>query len=137
MPEKWPWLGEIFGHLDDFRTALCAYYMTLNILELADTIAKGNTAVLEANLYQIDVPIRFPAMPRDIVRKAYRLLLRHSEQVKGIWEGMKISEPIMRENWPKWMKYLSKILRREYVFHDIEVWFPPRSPVMWGRTFKA
>jgi hypothetical protein len=53
LPEAWNWLKEVFVEPEEFHIALCAYYMALNILELADTIASGNE-----NIVAGDPPIR-------------------------------------------------------------------------------
>jgi hypothetical protein len=114
LPDRWPWLTEIFGDADDYRVALCAYYMSLNILELADCIAGGHTEFLEKRDLRLNVPLRTPAMPEDIVRRAYRLLLRWPDQIRNIWGSRKIAEENIKELWPKWISHTARIMRHEY-----------------------
>src|SRR5207237_1154717 len=114
LPDRWSWLTEVFGDADDYRAALCAYYMSLNILELADCIAGGHTEFLEQKDLRLNVPLRNPAMPEDIVRRAYRLLLHCPDQIRTIWVSRKIAEENIKELWPKWISHTARIIRHEY-----------------------
>ena len=114
LPEQWTWLGQIFGHLEDYQIALCTYYMALNILEFADLLARGEQAVLDSESITIDVPIHFIATRQDIRRKAYRLLLHDEGQVKAIWTDMGLNHAIMKQYWPKWVNHIAKFARQEF-----------------------
>lgn len=121
LPERWPWLTQIFGDVDDYRVAFCAYNISLNILELADLIADRQTELLESGDMRLDVPFRTPAMPTEIVRRAYRLLLRNPSQVRDIWASRNVAEGDMKRVWPKWIVYTTRIVRKEYPFGDIHM----------------
>ena len=58
LPTRWPWLIEVFGDSEDYRVALCAYYISLNIIELVDCIADNQTNVLEQENIRRDVRFR-------------------------------------------------------------------------------
>ena len=57
FPKHWPWLVELFGDRTDFHIGLCAYYLGLNVLELADCVASGNEKILTNDRIDFDVPL--------------------------------------------------------------------------------
>jgi hypothetical protein len=118
LPERWPWLDEIFGDPDAYRVALCAYYISLNIIELVDCIADKQTEILEQMSLRLDVPIRTPAMPREIVRRAYRLLMVNPEQVRDLWRSRKVTQEDIQRIWLKWLTHVKRVLLHEYPFAD-------------------
>jgi hypothetical protein len=121
LPERWPWLAEVFGDPDDYRSALCAYYISLNIIELVDCIADRQTEILEQMTLRLEVPIRTPVMPREIVRRAYRLLLVNPEQVRDLWRSRKVTQEDVGRVWPKWILHIKRVLKREYPFADFHM----------------
>lgn len=125
LPDQWQWLREIFGEPDDFRIALCAYHMALSILELAETIASGNEKILEQDQLHLDVPVRFPALGREITRKAYRLLCHDPEQVKAIWKKLGVRDDQIKKHWQRWIEHTASWVRRDYPFADIS--FPNKD----------
>ena len=130
LPEKWKWLEELFGSRDEYREALCAYYIALNVIEYADAIADNQEAELrEAQSAQaridLDIPLEFLREDQHILRKAYRLFLTEPEKVKIIWQSKNISYAKMKELWPVWTYHLrlwlssqGYFLRRLQIIHD-------------------
>jgi hypothetical protein len=121
LSERWSWLAEIFGDTDDYRAALCAYHMGLNILELADAIADGQKEITNSRDLRLEVPVRFPAMPQDVLRRAYRLLLTSTEQVREIWISRKVNDATIKAVWQKWIDHTSRCMIREYPFGNLEM----------------
>ena len=105
LPVKWEWLNEVFGDSEDFRVAISAYYMGLNILELAETIAAGKEEILVQDRVSLEAPICFHTMSWDVRRKAYRLLLNDVDQVKGIWRNLGIEDSKIEEYWGHWTRH--------------------------------
>ena len=57
---RWEWLGSIFPEESEYRVSLVAYYMALNIHELASVIASGEQETLETpHLMEFCVPLTF------------------------------------------------------------------------------
>jgi hypothetical protein len=119
LAERWTWLDEVFGDPDDYRVALCAYYNALNIIELVDCIADNQTQTLEQTNIRFDVPLRTPVMPREITRRAYRLMLANPDQVRDLWKSKNVHEDNVRGIWPKWIEHIKRALQREYMFPDL------------------
>ncbi len=111
--DQWTWLEEIFVDADEYHAALCAYYMALNILELADTISVGRKEIVTGDNIRLEVPVRFPVMGREITKRAYRLLLHDKEQVRSIWKSLNVTDAAMKELWPKWIRQAIIALRQE------------------------
>jgi len=116
LPAKWEWLNEGFGDLEDFRVAISAYYMALNILELAEDISAGKEEVLIQERVSLEVPLCFHDESWDVRRKAYRLLLNDIEQLKGIWRNLGIEDSKIEEFWVHWIRHTSQWLRSTHSF---------------------
>lgn len=117
---QWPWLNEIFGDSDEYLSALCAYYMALNILELAHDIAEGKKDGIadKSGTTYLEIPVIFPFAGPEINRKAYRLLLQDKEQVRNIWKSINVTDAAMKELWPTWMKHSINSLGSRYFSTD-------------------
>ncbi len=114
LPDRWTWLLEAFGDADEYRVSLCSYYMGLTLLELVEVIESGHQELLDKKDVGIGVPIRFPAMEKDIVRRAYRRFLNSPDQVMEIWRSRDITEKSVKAVWPKWIALTSHLVRKEY-----------------------
>lgn len=121
LPERWPWLNEVFGDPDDYRVALCAYYMSLNIIELVDCVSDKQTGILDQADLRLEVPIRTPLMPREIVRRAYRLLLANPDQVRDLWRSRKVTQDEIQLVWPKWISHTKRTLLREHPYANLHM----------------
>ena len=85
--------------------------MALHILELADTIAAGKENVLQSEKISLDIPLCFLRANGDVSRKGYRLFLDDPEQIRKIWEDLRVSESKIREFWPTWLSHEKKWFR--------------------------
>ena len=105
--EKWEWLALIFDSELEYQTSLVAYYMALNIHELATIIASGQQDMLEESLSPIssfvfNVPLTFLSkMDRDITKRAI-LLLRNQEEFPKIWTCLNVTREEMEGSWQTW-----------------------------------
>jgi hypothetical protein len=121
LPVQWKWLEELFGSHDEYREAVCAYYIALNVIELADSLADNQETMLkEAQSKQgrimLDIPLEFLREDQHILRKAFRLFLTEPENVKTIWQSKNISYAKMKELWPIWVYHLKLWLSSEGYF---------------------
>lgn len=121
LPERWRWLDEIYGDADDYKAALCAYYMLLNIVELVDCIADGEPGIIEKGNVHLEVPIWTPLMPEEIVRRGYRLLLNSPKQIRDIWESREVSEEGVRRYWTRWMSFIARTMRPDSPFLTVHM----------------
>lgn len=114
--ERWSWLSEIFGSVYEFRVALIAYYMTLNIFELAETIAYDNGQTLQntTEKLQLDIPLCFAAEEAGIEKKALEMLVKNPELLKILWERVGITKKDMKHYWPTWVQICKNWLTSVY-----------------------
>jgi len=101
IPEEWIWVQHLFGDKDEYLSALCAYYMALNIYEYVAFLASGKDIPQDERL-RLDIPLYFQLVGDEIQRKAYRLLTQDASQVKAIWASMGVSETKVKEQWQPW-----------------------------------
>lgn len=102
LARRWPWVGELFGGEADYRTALCAYYMALNVVEYVDWLKAGDPASPERQAVHLEIPLCFHAMDDDTKRRAYRLLTEDFEPVTEIWTSRGVSDNLVREHVAMW-----------------------------------
>lgn len=116
LPNKWPWLLKIFGSVEDYQTALCAYYLALNISELAEVLASKREEILKNERLQMVIPLTNHSLPLEIRQKSYRLLLRSPDQVQAIWRKLGVTDAAMASHWPVWCKLCLGWLGEIYQF---------------------
>lgn len=102
---KWPWLNRIFGTVDDYQAALSAYYMALNIQELAGILAAGNADALKNRDLRFTIPVSWMHLNSGVAQKAYRQLLRSHDQVRSVWRSLGVTDKAMADAWPAWMQH--------------------------------
>lgn len=116
LPNKWQWLLEIFGSIEDYQAALCGYYLSLNIQELTDIVASAREEILGQERFHLTVPLMNLSLPEEIRLKAYRLLLQSPESVKAIWRNAGVSDKKMATHWPTWMRLCDRWLNEVQPF---------------------
>jgi hypothetical protein len=114
LPERWPWLNEIFGDGDEYRASLFAYYLALNVMELVEVVASGNESLIDDQGLQLEIPACFLAMDDQTKRKGYRLILSNPDAVKGIWRDRGIDDSVIDRLWSKWIGHVAKWLNKVY-----------------------
>ena len=98
---RWEWLVPIFGDEWEYRTSLVAYYMALNIHELAAIIASGEQDTLESG-YRFTVPLTFFSEDYNIIQRATSLL-RNQEELPKIWACLNVTREEMEGSWQTWI----------------------------------
>ncbi len=104
MTKRWPWLTDAFGEEEEFQTALAAYYIALNIFELADMIATDEEERLKErpDLY---IPPCFVSLNDRILSRAYSYLTTSPEETAQLWGIYRIPTDKMIELWDRWMQF--------------------------------
>jgi hypothetical protein len=102
--DKWPWLAELFGSKEEYQSALRAYYLGLHLQELADLIASGQEAVLEAGQHMPLVPIQALRGRGEKDVRAYRMLVHSPEDVRAVWRSLGVKDAQMAAAWAKWLE---------------------------------
>ena len=116
LPEQWTWLDGIFGDVDEYKAALCAYYMALNVFEYIDTIATGDLKALSEGNITLDIPLCFESMNDDIKRRGYRLLTANPEAITRLWRDRGIEDKIVKQYWASWINVCRSWLGNVYSF---------------------
>ena len=114
--KKWEWLASFFEDEQEYRTSLVAYYMALNIHELADDIFSGQQDMLEANLsstssFRSKVPLTFLSEEWDIIRRAVTLL-HNQEDLAQLWTCLNVTREQMESSWETWINLTENQLLR-------------------------
>ena len=97
--ERWEWLSSIFGdESEEYRAALAAYYMALNIHELAVGIAS------DQQWFSPDkVPLTFMSENPDIYQRAISLLRRNPDAIAELWTRLNVTHEQMKNAWGNWV----------------------------------
>lgn len=113
LQEQWPWLNEMFGN--DYKAAIGAYYMALNINEYAELLASGNAKeFFSGNHKSLNIPLWFLRLEEDNIRRALRLLTQDVEAVKIIWRMHGVVDDAIVLNWADWVKTCTEWLQKVY-----------------------
>ena len=108
--EKWQWLAPIFGDDSEYRTSLVAYYMALNIHELASRIASDQQDMLNAiSIFNLKVPLTFLSEDYSIIQRAITLL-RDQEELTKLWTCLNVTREQMESSWGNWIRAYEKWL---------------------------
>ena len=107
--KRWEWLGDIFGEELEYRISLVAYYMALNIHELAAIIASGEQDTLESR-YHFTVPLTFFSEDYSINQRAISLL-RNREKLTQVWTCLNVTREQMEDSWEDWIRSSEKWFR--------------------------
>ena len=108
----WEWLVPIFGDKLEYRTSLVAYYMALNIHELAAVIASGRERRLEASsnptsLFFLHTPLVFLSEEYYITERATSLL-SNQEALTNLWTCLNVTREQMEDSWENWISASDK-----------------------------
>lgn len=98
---RWEWLSLIFRNDREYRASLVAYYIALNMHELAEEVASGNQEKLD-NYYRFKVPIDFLSEIYEIKGRAIDILLRNST-LPELWTCLDVPQEEMKNSWKTWI----------------------------------
>jgi serine/threonine protein kinase len=110
LPDRHPWLKDIYSSSLDYQIYLCAYWWVMSTIELA---AKTSA---QANEFEKIKPADFQAQvlplmllkSRDIQQRSFQQLLGTSHGLKRITDEMGITEGQVRRAWPYWKEVLTE-----------------------------
>ncbi len=109
---NWEWLVPIFGTESEYRTLLVAYYMALNIHELAAIIASGEHDTLESR-YRFTIPLTFFYEDYNIIQRATSRL-RNQEKLTQLWTCLNVTREQMEDSWGDWIRSLGNWFEGRY-----------------------
>lgn len=117
--KRWKWLSPIFGDELEYRTSLVAYYMALNIHELATVIASGRQDTLNtySNPY-FHIPLVFLSESYAINQRAVSILIRNPEALIELWAILKVTREQMEHSWGDWIRLSERWLQG--VYHSLD-----------------
>ena len=102
--ERWEWLSPIFGTELEYLTSLVAYYMALNIHELATAIASNPQRTLNTSSeYHFHIPLTFLFEDYGITERALSLLICNPESLMEIWIDL-VDDYQMVNSWEDWIR---------------------------------
>lgn len=109
--KRWKWLDLIFRDEEEYRASLVAYYMALNIHELAAKIASGEESKLDSHYFS--VPLDFLSEKYERKEHAVDILL-HNSTLPELWECLGITHEQMRISWKIWIDQCKQRFRNAY-----------------------
>ena len=110
---RWNWLSSIFETESEYQTSLVAYYMSLNIHELATVIAADRTDTLKTGSgYWFQIPLTFLFQDYDITIRATSLLRRNPEVLMAIWTCLNVTREQIENSWDDWTNLVEKELSK-------------------------
>ena len=108
--DRWKWLAPIFGNELEYQTSLVAYYIALDIHELASTIASDRQDRFK------NVPLDFISEGQDINQRAISLLLRNPEALMELWTCLNVTREQVENSQRDWIRSSEDWLRNVYKF---------------------
>lgn len=99
--ERWEWLSPIFANDTEYRASLVAYYLALNIHELANHIASSTQ--IDLDNYDFKVRLNFLSEVYEINERAIDILL-HNPRLSELWESLGVTQERMKHSWRKWIE---------------------------------
>ena len=115
--ERWEWLSPIFGDELEYKASLVAYYMALNIHELAAHLASTQQKKSNANDNTWfspgpdKVPLTFMSENHDIYQRAISLLRLNPDAVTQLWTSLNVAHEEMKNLWGNWVRSCDSWLR--------------------------
>ena len=111
--KRWRWLSFFFEDEQAYRTSLVAYYMVLNIHELATVIATGRQDRLNTNSEPyFQIPLTFLSENYDTTRQAISLLHRNPKYLMELWTSLNVTREQMESLWEDWIDLSERGLLR-------------------------
>ena len=111
--KRWGWLSFFFQDEQAYRTSLVAYYMVLNIHELATVIATGQQDTLNTNSEPyFQIPLTFLSENYDTTRQAISLLRRNPKYLMELWTSLNVTREQMESLWEDWIDLSERGLLR-------------------------
>ena len=103
--KRWEWLDPIFGAASEYQISLVAYYMALNIHELAALIASDRQDTLNTSReYYFTIPLTFLSEDSDTTQRAIFLLRRNPEALIELWTSLNVTRQQMENSWGNWIR---------------------------------
>lgn len=119
LATRFEWLDSLFEDEFQYKVALTAYYMTLNIYEFANYIASGKESQIKDTEYSLNfnIPLCFTSESSDVLEKAISLLVNSPEELKKLWNIRNVNYyNQMITLWSDWQQQGCKWIERAYPF---------------------
>lgn len=124
--ERWEWLSLIFEDPVEYQSSLVAYYMILNIQELAALIASDQQEKLNRNYdtsfpFEFNIPVTFMTENQDVYQRAQSLLLRNPDELSELWTKLNVTHEQMQSSWSFWVRLYKTWLINVYRNSSVSV----------------
>ena len=118
--KRWEWLFDIFEDEQNYQISLVAYYMALNIHELATVIhaGQGDTLNTTSEPY-FRIPLTFLYEDYDTTRQAISLLRRNPNAIANLWTSLNVTREQVENLWKNWIDLSERALMRSMSLNRI------------------
>ncbi len=114
LGEEWIWLTDVFGDSDEYRAALTAYYMYLNVFEYVEALRSLPIEQINPKTLRLEIPICYESESDDVKRRAYSILISSAPFVRQLWTSAGIADATVLEHWDKWTSVCSEFVEKVY-----------------------
>ena len=98
--KRWKWLDLIFRDEEEYRASLTAYYMALNIHELAAKITSGGQEDLDNHYFKVPLDFLF----EKYEKKGYAVdMLLSNSTLPELWTCLGVTQEQMKNSWEDWI----------------------------------
>jgi len=106
LPEKFPWVPEVFGDTEEYWIATLAHQIALNFTEFLSRVQRGPKfdTVRQDREHAPKIPLYFWTEDSDLQRRAYRMLTRDLSGLVSTM-GLLLSVPNLRDLWSTWLRF--------------------------------
>jgi len=116
LAENWEWLQEIFGDSNEYRSALSAYYMMLNLFEYIEALMTLDGATMNGQDIKLEIPLCYEVESDDVKRRAYSILLSDPNALRAIWRDRSVSDDQVKSSWDSWLRACERFISRVYPY---------------------
>lgn len=104
IPDKWAWLKDIYGDIDDLKANIAAYFLALNILELCDGLKDSRKAGhgLAGVPDIMWIPSCFFLREADMTLRMRRVVQDNADAFRSIWHSKGLTDAEMKKAWQHW-----------------------------------
>ncbi|OAI27730.1 toll/interleukin-1 receptor domain-containing protein [Methylomonas koyamae] len=116
LSEEWSWLHEIFGEKDEYRAALSAYYMMMNLFEYVNMLTTRDHDKISEQNVRLEIPLCYESEAEHVKRRAYSILMSDPDALRRIWTTRGIDDATVQKHWSSWLKICSAFISGVYPY---------------------
>lgn len=102
--DRWSWLAAVFSSFEEYRAALAAYYLVLNVNELALFLTCDKWREAMRTRLDLDIPLSFVLNGGDSLSRSIRMIHRAQGGLEPIWKRHGLDAGQIEAAWTAWIE---------------------------------